>query len=132
MTSRPHVHVRHDRPAQGRDHHPRHDVLELRQSRRPRYVSPSTVLLTVLPLFHTGGLNCYTNRAACRRRSLIMRAFDPGLALQLISDPSYGITNSSACPRSTSSWRNMLCSPRPNFSRLGDRGVGGAPMRYRS
>jgi fatty-acyl-CoA synthase len=27
----------------------------------PAYVSPSTVLLTVLPLFHTGGLNCYTN-----------------------------------------------------------------------
>src|SRR3954468_9529043 len=25
----------------------------------PAYVSPSTVLLTVLPLFHTGGLNCY-------------------------------------------------------------------------
>ena len=24
----------------------------------PAYISPSTVLLTVLPLFHTGGLNC--------------------------------------------------------------------------
>ena len=34
----------------------------------PAYISPSTVLLTVLPLFHTGGLNCYTNPgAACRR-----------------------------------------------------------------
>src|SRR3954447_10067350 len=27
----------------------------------PAYISPSSVLLTVLPLFHTGGLNCYTN-----------------------------------------------------------------------
>src|SRR5262249_42219451 len=59
----------------------------------PACVSPSTVLLTVLPLFHTGGLNCYTNPVLHAGGTvLIMRAFDPGVALQLISDPSYGIT----------------------------------------
>ena len=45
----------------------------------PAYVSPSTVLLTVLPLFHTGGLNCYTNPVLHAGGTvLIMRAFDPG------------------------------------------------------
>src|SRR2546430_7595209 len=59
----------------------------------PAYISPSTVLLTVLPLFHTGGLNCYTNPVLHAGRTvLIMRAFDPGLALQLIRHPSWGIT----------------------------------------
>ena len=55
----------------------------------PAYISPSTVLLTVLPLFHTGGLNCYTNPVLHAGGTvLIMRAFDPGVALQLISDPA--------------------------------------------
>ncbi len=54
----------------------------------PAYISPSSVLLTVLPLFHTGGLNCYTNPVLHAGGTvLIMRAFDPGLALQLINDP---------------------------------------------
>ena len=45
----------------------------------PAYISPSTVLLTVLPLFHTGGLNCYTNPVLHAGGTvLIMRAFDPG------------------------------------------------------
>ena len=49
----------------------------------PAYISPSTVLLTVLPLFHTGGLNCYTNPVLHAGGTvLIMRAFDPGEALR--------------------------------------------------
>ena len=57
----------------------------------PAYISPSSVLLTVLPLFHTGGLNCYTNPVLHSGGTvLIMRAFDPGTALKLISDPSAG------------------------------------------
>ena len=55
----------------------------------PAYISPSSVLLTVLPLFHTGGLNCYTNPVLHAGGTvLIMRAFDPGAALRLISDPA--------------------------------------------
>jgi fatty-acyl-CoA synthase len=47
----------------------------------PAYISPSSVLLTVLPLFHTGGLNCYTNPVLHAGGTvLIMRAFDPGQA----------------------------------------------------
>lgn len=44
----------------------------------PAYISPASVLLTVLPLFHTGGLNCYTNPVLHAGGTvLIMRAFDP-------------------------------------------------------
>ena len=49
----------------------------------------ASVLLTVLPLFHTGGLNRHTNPVLHAGGTvLIMRAFDPGVALQLISDPA--------------------------------------------
>ena len=55
----------------------------------PAYISPSSVLLTVLPLFHTGGLNCYTNPVLHAGGTVfIMRAFEPGEALRLISDPA--------------------------------------------
>src|SRR4030081_3903600 len=58
----------------------------------PAYISPSSALARVLPLFHTGGLNCYTNPVLHAGGTVfIMRAFDPGLALQLISDPSHRI-----------------------------------------
>ena len=58
----------------------------------PAYISPSSVLLAVLPLFHTGGLNCYTNPVLHAGGTvLIMRAFDPALTLALISDPQRGI-----------------------------------------
>ena len=58
----------------------------------PAYISPASVFLAVLPLFHTGGLNCYTNPVLhAGGTALIMRAFDPGAALELISDPKRGI-----------------------------------------
>jgi len=50
----------------------------LRQSRRPAYISPSSVLLTVLPLFHTGGLNWLHHPVLHAGGTvLIMRTFDP-------------------------------------------------------
>jgi fatty-acyl-CoA synthase len=95
----------------------------------PAYVSPSTVLLTVLPLFHTGGLNCYTNPVLHAGGTvLIMRAFDPGVALQLISDASYGINQFFGVP---SIYQFMAQHPSfaaSDFSRLVIGGVGGAPM----
>ncbi|SHL38156.1 acyl-CoA synthetase [Bradyrhizobium lablabi] len=95
----------------------------------PAYISPSTVLLTVLPLFHTGGLNCYTNPVLHSGGTvLIMRAFDPGLALQLISDVSAGINQFFGVP---SIYQFMAQHPSfatADFSRLVIGGVGGAPM----
>ena len=95
----------------------------------PSYISPSTVLLTVLPLFHTGGLNCYTNPVLHAGGTvLIMRAFDPGAALQLISDPARGINQFFGVP---SIYQFMAQHPAfagADFSRLAIGGVGGAPM----
>jgi fatty-acyl-CoA synthase len=95
----------------------------------PAYISPSSVLLTVLPLFHTGGLNCYTNPVLHAGGTvLIMRAFDPGLALQLISDPARGINQFFGVP---SIYQFMAQHPAfagSDFSRLVIGGVGGAPM----
>jgi fatty-acyl-CoA synthase len=95
----------------------------------PAYISPSSVLLTVLPLFHTGGLNCYTNPVLHAGGTvLIMRAFDPGLALQLISDPQRRINVFFGVP---SIYQFMAQHPvfaTSDFSRLVIGGVGGAPM----
>ena len=95
----------------------------------PAYISPSSVLLTVLPLFHTGGLNCYTNPVLHAGGTvLIMRAFDPGTALQLISDPARGINQFFGVP---SIYQFMAQHPSfaaSDFSRLVIGGVGGAPM----
>jgi acyl-CoA synthetase (AMP-forming)/AMP-acid ligase II len=80
----------------------------------PAYISPSSVLLTVLPLFHTGGLNCYTNPVLHAGGTvLIMRAFDPGLALQLISDPSRRINVFFGVP---SIYQFMAQHPGPNIT----------------
>ena len=53
----------------------------------PAAISAKTVQLVVLPLFHTGGLNCYANPILhAGGQILLMRDFDPGRALQVIGD----------------------------------------------
>lgn len=95
----------------------------------PAYISPSTVLLTVLPLFHTGGLNCYTNPVLHAGGTvLIMRAFDPGAALQLISDASVGINQFFGVPAIYQFMSQHPAFATADFSRLVIGGVGGAPM----
>jgi fatty-acyl-CoA synthase len=95
----------------------------------PAYITPASVLLTVLPLFHTGGLNCYTNPVLHAGGTvLIMRAFDPGEALKLINDPAQGINVFFGVP---SIYQFMAQHPSfatSDFSRLVIGGVGGAPM----
>ena len=95
----------------------------------PAYISPSTVLLTVLPLFHTGGLNCYTNPVLHAGGTvLIMRAFDPGAALALISDASRGINQFFGVPSIYQFMAQHPAFATSDFSRLVIGGVGGAPM----
>ena len=95
----------------------------------PAYISPSSVLLTVLPLFHTGGLNCYTNPVLHAGGTvLIMRAFDPGLALQLINDPAQGINQFFGVPSIYQFMAQHPAFATSDFSRLVIGGVGGAPM----
>jgi fatty-acyl-CoA synthase len=95
----------------------------------PAYISPASVLLTVLPLFHTGGLNCYTNPVLHAGGTvLIMRAFDPGEAMRLISDPAVGINVFFGVPSIYQFMAQHPAFASADFSRLIIGGVGGAPM----
>jgi len=94
----------------------------------PAFITPATVQLVVLPLFHTGGLNCYANPVLHAGGAiLIMRAFDPGQALAHIGDPALGITHFFGVP---APYQFMLQHPTfasTDLSRLKICGVGGAP-----
>ena len=94
----------------------------------PTLITPQTVQLVVLPLFHTGGLNCYANPVLHAGGTiLIMRSFDPGQALDFISDPALGITHFFGVP---APYQFMMQHPKfqsADLSRLKVAGVGGAP-----
>ncbi|WP_027583063.1 long-chain fatty acid--CoA ligase [Bradyrhizobium sp. Ai1a-2] len=93
------------------------------------YISPSSVFLCVLPLFHTGGLNCYTNPVLhAGGTALIMRNFDPGEALRLISDPAERINVFFGVPAIYQFMAQHPSFASADFSRLVICGVGGAPM----
>ena len=95
----------------------------------PAYISPSSVLLTVLPLFHTGGLNCYTNPVLHAGGTVkIMRQFDPAFALKLISDPAEAINVFFGVPSIYQFMAQHPAFEAADFSRLVIGGVGGAPM----
>ena len=91
-------------------------------------IGPSSKGVTVLPLFHTGGLNCYATVLLHNGgSSLIMRAFDPGHALCLIEDADVGLTHFFGVP---AIYLFMAQHPEfatTDFSRLIRCGVGGAP-----
>lgn len=94
----------------------------------PAGVALDTVHLSVLPLFHTGGLNCYSNPVLHAGGTVvILRSFDPGRALELIGDSSQGITHFFAVP---APYQFMMQHPdfaTTDLSRLRAAGVGGAP-----
>ncbi|MBF2755366.1 MAG: long-chain fatty acid--CoA ligase [Gammaproteobacteria bacterium AqS3] len=94
----------------------------------PVGISPETVQLVALPLFHTGGLNCYANPILhAGGRIVLMREFDPGRALAIIGDPDYGITHFFGVP---APYQFMMQHPdfaATDLSRLKVAGVGGAP-----
>lgn len=94
----------------------------------PARINPDTVQLVVLPLFHTGGLNCYANPVLHAGGTIaIQRTFDPGQALRHIGDPALGITHFFGVP---APYQFMMQHPffaETDFSRLAIAGVGGAP-----
>lgn len=70
----------------------------------PALINPETVQLVILPLFHTGGLNCYANPVLHAGGTiLIMRTFDPGQALDCLPIARSASRTSSACRRPISS-----------------------------
>ncbi len=95
----------------------------------PAFVSPATIFLAVLPLFHTGGLNCYANPVFHMGGTvLVMRAFDPAEALRLIGDPAVGLTHFFGVPANYQFMAQHPAFAETDFRRLMISGVGGAPM----
>jgi len=95
----------------------------------PVFISHKTVFLCVLPLFHTGGLNCYSNPVLHAGGTVIvMRSFDPGEALRLISDPALGVTHFFGVPSIYQFMGQHPAFADADLSRLKIAGVGGAPM----
>lgn len=94
----------------------------------PARVGLDTVHLNVLPLFHTGGLNCYSNPTLHAGGTVVLqRAFDPGEALRVLGDPEQGVTHFFAVP---APYQFMMQHPdfeQTDLSRLRTAGVGGAP-----
>jgi fatty-acyl-CoA synthase len=91
-------------------------------------VARSTVFLGLLPLFHTGGLNVFSYPVfQVGGTVLIMRSFDPGEALQLIGDPSVGVTHVFGVPANYQFMAQHLRFAETDLSRLVFAGVGGAP-----
>ncbi len=94
----------------------------------PGGIGLDTVHLNVLPLFHTGGLNCYSNPVLHAGGTVvILKTFDPGETLQVLGDPAQGITHFFAVP---APYQFMIQHPDfadTDLSRVQAAGVGGAP-----
>ncbi|MAT04101.1 MAG: acid--CoA ligase, partial [Acidimicrobiaceae bacterium] len=94
----------------------------------PAGIGLDTVHLNVLPLFHTGGLNCYSNPVLHAGGTVVLlRQFDPGETLRVLDDPDQGITHFFAVP---APYQFMMQHPdftTTDLSRLRIAGVGGAP-----
>jgi len=94
----------------------------------PARISPETVQLVVLPLFHTGGLNCYANPVLhAGGRLVLLREFAPATALAVLGDPELGVTHFFAIPAAYQFMMLHSDFETTDFSRLMIAGVGGAP-----
>jgi len=94
----------------------------------PAGLTLDTVHLNVLPLFHTGGLNCFCNPVLHAGGTVvIMKAFDPAAALRVLADPVEGITHFFAVPAPYQFMMNHPDFETTDLSRLQTAGVGGAP-----
>ena len=94
----------------------------------PAGVGMQTVHLSVLPLFHTGGLNCYSNPVLHAGGTVvIMRSFDPGHALRVIGDPAERISHFFGVPAPYQFMLQHAEFAGTDLSRLHCAGVGGAP-----
>ena len=95
----------------------------------PNQISPVTCTLTVMPMFHTAGLNVYALPTLhAGGKVLVARAFDAGRVLAILNDASFGVTHFFGVP---SAWQLMSQHERfgiTDFSRIVLAGAGGAPV----
>ncbi len=94
----------------------------------PAMITPKTITLTVLPLFHTGGLNAYSNVVYHAGGTvMVMREFDPGRTLRWLADPQMAISHMLGVPANFLFMSQAPGFEAANFAHLQIAGVGGAP-----
>lgn len=88
----------------------------------------ATVFLTVLPLFHAGGLNVFANPLFfCGGTVLVMQTFDAGETLRLFGDPAEGINCFFGVPANFQFMCQHPNFPTTDLSRIRYASVGAAP-----
>lgn len=93
----------------------------------PARITRDSVHLVALPLFHTGGLNCYANVVFhAGGTNLVMRSWSPVDALAHLTDRALGVTHFFGVPA-----HYQFLAEQPGFDdaelSLVNAGVGGAP-----
>ena len=83
--------------------------------------------LVVLPTFHTGGLNVYANpvfhTGGC---NVVMRSFDPGLFLRVLTDRGLALTHVLGVPTNFLMLAQEPGFAAADFSHIASVGIGGA------
>lgn len=91
-------------------------------------ISDKSVFLCVLPLFHTGGLNVYSNPVFHAGGTVVTTpTFDPGEALRALGNPALGINLLFGVPAHYQFPALHADFAATDLSRLAHAGVGGAP-----
>lgn len=85
----------------------------------PMDCTSDMVSLTVMPLFHIGGLQVFTCPALFAGGvAIVMRNFDPGATLDAFDNAEYGITHFLGVPAIFNALRDHPKNPQTDFSRL--------------
>jgi len=84
--------------------------------------------LAFLPLFHTGGLNCFATPAFhFGGRNIIMRDFEPSVALEYMTNPEHGVTHLLGVPANFLFMSQDPAFDEATFPTIEICGVGGSP-----
>lgn len=91
-------------------------------------ISPASVQLVILPLFHIGGINSHANPLLHAGGTVVLQErFDAGDVLRLIGDPAWGITRMTGVPAQYQFLANHADFASTDLSRLEFLGMGGSP-----
>ena len=91
-------------------------------------LSARSVFLAVLPLFHTGGLNVFSNPVFHTGGAvMVVSTFDPAAMLRLLGDRAIGITHVFGVPAHYQFPAGLPAFQTTDFSGLELAGVGAAP-----
>jgi fatty-acyl-CoA synthase len=82
-------------------------------------LSSNSTSLVAMPMFHIGGLNVFTCPLIyVGGANIVMRAFDPAVALDAFSDPAHGITHFLGVPAIFNALKMHPQNGEADFSRL--------------